>query len=415
VRALGRPAVEALEATGLAAVGDEVRPQARIAPVGELLIASDAYSTGADDPPDYVAGYTPTSRICDSLTPRRRAARALDLGTGNGIHALLAAGHTTRVVATDVNPRALAYTGLNAALNGITNVECRSGSLFDPAAEERFDLITCNAPFVVSPESSWAYRDSGLRGDDFSALVVAGAAERLGEGGFATLLVSWLAADPADPDGRARAWAEATGCDVWILSVWSSPPLDHAAGWNADLGTRPAEFAAALDRWLGYLDGLGARWVSEGAVLLHRREGARGSVRVDDVDEDELDAAGRQVRRAFAARARLDALGNDDELLDTRPAPVSCLRLERELALRPGGIVLDAVRLHLDEGTHPVLEPSDAAADVVAALDGSTSLRAAIRAVGERRGFDERGAGRLRREAIQVVRDLLEVGALRWG
>jgi methylase of polypeptide subunit release factors len=318
-------------------------------------------------------------------------------------------------VATDVNPRALTYTELNAALNGIENVDCRAGNLFEPVGDETFDLITCNAPFVVSPESTWAYRDGGLRGDDFSALVVAGAAERLAVGGFATLLVSWLASDPGDPDARARQWAEASACDAWILSVWSSPPLDHAAGWNADLGTRPAAYAEALDRWLGYLDGLGARWVSEGAILLHRHNGA-GPVRVDPVDEDDLDAAGRQVRRAFAARARLDALPGDGSsaLLDARPAPVATLRLERELALRPGGIAVDAVRLHLDEGTHPAVEPSDAAADVVAALDGRTSVRAAIEAVAERRSLGTSESNRLRRESLRVVRDLLEVGALKW-
>jgi methylase of polypeptide subunit release factors len=313
-----------------------------------------------------------------------------------------------------VNPRALAYTELNAALNGIANVECRGGNLYEPVAGETFDLITCNAPFVVSPESSWAYRDSGLRGDEFSSLVVAGAAQHLAEGGFATLLVSWLAADPARPDARVRAWAEATGCDAWVLSVWSSPPLDHAAGWNADLGARPAEFAAALDRWLGYLEELGARWVSEGAVVLHRREGARAPVRVDSVDEDELDAAGRQVRRAFAARARLATLSGDEALLEARPAPVSALRLERELALRPAGLAVDAARLHLDEGTHPVLEPGDAAADVVAALDGRTSVRVAVEVVAERRNMGQREAARLQRECLRVVRDLLEVGALRW-
>ena len=122
VRALGRNGVEALETTGLAAVGDEVVPRVRILPIGRLLVTADGYAQG-DDPADYVAVYTPTSRLCDSLTPRPRIARALDVGSGSGIHALLAAAHAEHVVATDVNARALAFTELNAALNGVTNVE----------------------------------------------------------------------------------------------------------------------------------------------------------------------------------------------------------------------------------------------------------------------------------------------------
>src|SRR5205814_2148722 len=109
---------------------------------------------------------------CAALTPRRRVARALDVGTGNGAQALLAARHSAQVVATDVNPRALKYTQLNAALNGVANLETRAGSLFEPVAGERFDLVTCNAPYVISPETRWQYRDGGLPGDELSERVV---------------------------------------------------------------------------------------------------------------------------------------------------------------------------------------------------------------------------------------------------
>ena len=71
--------------------------------------------------------------------------------------------HSQHVVATDVNPRALAFTELNAALSGLDNVECRRGSLFEPVEGEQFDLIVCNAPFVVSPERRWTYRDGCAR------------------------------------------------------------------------------------------------------------------------------------------------------------------------------------------------------------------------------------------------------------
>src|SRR5206468_2918889 len=127
-------------------------------PVADLLVASDDDPTREGDlSADFVAAYTAASRLCDALTPRPQVNRALDVGTGSGVHALLAARHAREVVATDVNARALAFTELNAALNGVTNVECRFGSLFEPVAGETFDLITCNAPYVVSPESRWAY------------------------------------------------------------------------------------------------------------------------------------------------------------------------------------------------------------------------------------------------------------------
>ena len=98
--------------------------------------------------------------------------RALDVGTGNGVQALLIADHSEHVVATDVNPRALGFTELNAALSGLDNVECRRGSLFEPVEGEQFGLITCNAPFVVSPERRWTYRDGSHDGDELSAQIV---------------------------------------------------------------------------------------------------------------------------------------------------------------------------------------------------------------------------------------------------
>jgi len=304
-RALGAAGLAALEATGLAEVrGGDVVPRGRIVPVGKLLLASDGFSQDTDDPPDYVATYTPTSRLCDFLTPRRRVERALDVGTGGGIHALLAARHARRVVATDVNPRALAFAEVNAAMNGFANVDCRSGSLFEPAGDERFDLITCNAPFVVSPERRWAYRDAGFHADGLSERVVRGAAERLAEGGFATVLVSWVAEDEEDPNEHVLDWVAGSGCDVWVLPVFGSKPLDHAASWNAHFGGDPRTFGAVLDEWTRYFAELGTSWVSEGAILLHRRPGAKYTVRIDEVDEEELDPADRhRAERVAVIRA----------------------------------------------------------------------------------------------------------------
>src|SRR5439155_7320304 len=97
-RAIGDRGVAALEAAGVAEVGDEVAPRLRILPVADLLVASD------DDPrregdlqPDFVAAYTAASRLCDALTPRPEVDRALDVGTGSGVHAMLAARHAREV------------------------------------------------------------------------------------------------------------------------------------------------------------------------------------------------------------------------------------------------------------------------------------------------------------------------------
>ncbi len=411
VRALGRRALDALEATGLAEVGDEVVPRVRIVPVGDLLVASDDFPK-RDDDPEYVAAFSTTSRICDALTPRRKVARALDVGTGSGVQALRAALHARHVVATDVNPRALAYTELNAALNGFTNVECRHGSLFEPVDGERFDLITSNAPYVISPENRLAYRDAGLEADELSERIVRGAASHLTDGGFATLLVSWIAADEDAPDERPLDWTAAIDCDSWILAVWEADSLGHAAAWNDHLAGEA--FAEALDTWTDYLARIGARWVSEGAILLHRRPGARYSARVDLLDEEALDQAGEQIRRAFAARARLSELRSRAGLLDEPLAVAAPLLLERELKPRRGGPTVVAARLHVDEGTKPTVEAGTHALEVIASLDGSARLGDVVQQTAEHLGLSKPETTRLRREALKLSRELLELGALRF-
>jgi len=376
---------EALVALGLAIRdGQELVPGSRIVPVDETLLASDGFTRDADDPPDYVATYTPTARTCDLLTPRPRCRRALDVGTGSGIHALLAARHARHVVATDVNPRALAYTELNAALNGLDNVECRAGSFFEPAGDERFDLITCNAPFVISPEHRWAYRDSAFDGDDLTRHVVREASALLADGGYATLLGSWLILDEDLPEGRPASWAKETGCDAWILTSIESDALEHASSWNATFFADAATYVATLEEWTRYLRGLGAHGVGEGGILLHRA-GGRPTLRVDEIDEDTLEDADEQIRRAFANRRRAK------ELLDVPLARAMPLHVERTLGKRKAEIVLD-------EGTCSILPTTAAGVDVVERLDGRKTLRRL----------------KVDRDAVRVCRELAELGALRF-
>jgi methylase of polypeptide subunit release factors len=411
-RAIGERGVAALEAAGVAEVGDEVVPRLRILPVADLFVASDDDPTRTGDfPPDFVAAYTAATRLCDALTPRPQVDRALDVGTGSGVHALLAARHAREVIATDVNERALAYTELNAALNGLRNIECRNGSLFEPVEGESFDLITCNAPYVVSPESRWAYRDGGFAADELSQRVVMTASEHLRDHGYATLLVSWLGPDPEAPDERALDWTDVTGCDSWILPIWGGDPLTHAATWNDHLADDPQAYEAALEDWTGYLAELGMNWVSEGGILLHRRGGASHTSRIDQVEEDDLEDAGDQILRAFDSRATLVEMESDDELLDTNISVAGPVRLELSLEPDGTGSVVVGATVNLDEGTHPSLDVSSDMIEVIAALDGAQRYGEVIESVASSLDFTPSETQKLRREALEVGRELLELGA----
>lgn len=411
VHALGPDGVAALEATGLAVVGKEVEPRSRILAVGDLLVASDVQ--GRSLASDYVGSYTPSAHLCASLTPRAPVARALDVGTGSGVQALLCARHAEHVIATDVNDRALAYTQLNAALNDVENVECRQGSLFDPVAGETFDLITCNAPFVVSPEDRLTYRDGGMRGDEFSERVVRGAAEQLAPGGYAALLASWIAADDAAPDARALAWIDDSGCDAWILSAYDWDPLDQAADWNSHLAGDPEAYGDVLDDWTEYFEELGASSVIEGAIVLHRTDAETPVIRSDSIDADDVEDAGEQVLRAFDARARLAELA-PDALIGERLVPATALRLERELEPREGTTLVTRAGIQLIDELQLAIDAPEDAIEVVAELDGRASLGEAVDAVAGSLELSEAETAELLREAVELCTELLELGALRF-
>ena len=186
-----------------------------------------------------------------------------------------------------------------------------------------------------------------------------------------------------------------------------SDPVDHAAGWNDHLASDPAAYAEALDEWTSYFDGLGAGWISEGGVVMHRRAGDNHLVRADSVDEDELEYASDQIERVFRALA---ALARDGEaVLDGRLRLVEDARFDQELD-RTGEVM--STTLVLDEGTCPDWELTLETAAVLVGLDGATTLEQAVARVARREDLSKRETIDLRSEARELARDLLEVGAL---
>ena len=84
--------------------GDRINTLIAIDAAHDLLIAHDPARRGEPLPADHVIGLGPAPRTLAALTVRSRAEQVLDLGTGSGIHALLALPHSDRVVASDINP-----------------------------------------------------------------------------------------------------------------------------------------------------------------------------------------------------------------------------------------------------------------------------------------------------------------------
>lgn len=81
------------------------------------------------------------------LAEVRESDRVLDMGTGSGVNAILAASAAEDVVAVDVNPVAIGAARQNAGRNGVAQrVEVRHSDVFSDVDGE-FDLIVIDPPF----------------------------------------------------------------------------------------------------------------------------------------------------------------------------------------------------------------------------------------------------------------------------
>ena len=281
---------------------------------GDLWVVSDL-TPGLDGVPtrvtgDYVLGISAASSSLARLTLRHDVGSALDLGTGCGVQALHLATHSDRVVATDVNQRALAIARFNAALNDVDDrIDVRDGSFFAPVAGERFDLIATNPPFVISPATGerLVYRDSGLPGDQVVEHIVRAAPDHLTDGGWCQVLANWVIDRDRPWDERLATWLP-DECDALVVQREVLDPASYVELWLKDsghhpaTGGEPAAYARRYDTWLSWLEEQGVGGIGFGWINLRRREDAAPGSRARELLEWPYDVE-QPIAPAIAAWA----------------------------------------------------------------------------------------------------------------
>ena len=135
--------------------------------------------------------------------PAKRPSRVADLGTGSGAIALAIAHECTRaqVVATDASAQALAVARRNAERLGIVNVTFVQGDWLAPLADQHFDVIVSNPPYIEADDPHLAQGDlrfepasalaSGHDGLDDIRRIVADARNHLEAGGWLMMEHGW--------------------------------------------------------------------------------------------------------------------------------------------------------------------------------------------------------------------------------
>ncbi|GGR43607.1 class I SAM-dependent methyltransferase [Streptomyces netropsis] len=371
-------------------------------------IAGGADGAGGVDRSELVLGVGGASTTLAGITVRTPVASALDLGTGSGIQALHAAQHATRVTATDLNPRALHMTRLTLALSGAPEADLREGSLFEPVADETYDLIVSNPPFVISPGARLTYRDGGMGGDDLCRTLVQQSAARLNDGGYCQLLANWQHVEGEDWRERLASWVP-RGCDAWIVQREVQDVAQYAELWLRDAGdhrTAPADYAARYDAWLDEFEARKTKGVGFGWITLRKSGSDRPSVVAEEWPHPVEQPLGASVRAHFERQDFLRA--HDDASLLAARFKLADEVVQEQVGL-PGAEDPEHVVLRQNRGMRRATKVDTVGAGFAGVCDGSLSAGRILDAIAQLVGED---AVLLRDRTPESIRLLVEQGFL---
>jgi methylase of polypeptide subunit release factors len=414
--ALAPATVDELAAGGLLRVAGEsgdVGASLTLRPLDapEGWIVAHDWSSPARDRPlarDHVIGVSASTLALAGATVRRHVGAALDLGTGCGAQALFATRHADRVVATDLNPRAVAMARLTMALNGL-DVDIREGDMLAPVAGEAFGLVVANPPFVISPSQSYLFRDAGYPLDGLCRALVRAVPAHLSAGGHFQCLASWAHVAGEDWRERLGSWFAGTGCDALVLSREVLDPGAHATSWLRQ--TEPPErWEPAYAQWMDYYAHHRVEAIGLGLITMRRREDGAGDgwVRIERAEQDFAMPCGDHIGAGFELADFLAAHDGDSLLgAHLRVAPDVVLD-ERAAPAEAAWAVTDR-RLRQTAGLCREGEVDGAIAVIVAGCDGNRTLADVL-------GDAARAAGAppdaLAPAALPVIRRLVEQGFL---
>ena len=359
---------------------------------------------------DHVLGIGGASVSLAHAVIREPVGRALDLGTGCGIQALHLNAHCAAIVATDTNDRALSLAAATARLNGMS-WDLRHGSLFDAVADERFDLIVSNPPFVVGTGSlDYQYRDSGMAGDALCRNMIERVGDHLEPGGTAQIMANWIVREDEPWRDRVAGWLAGTGLHAWVVQREFADPVSYVSLWTSDAGELPGDAARRGGQWLDWFDEHDIAGVGMGMITV--RAPRRDELRAPDQVLEEITGAdealtGPEVAAFFARREYLHDT-TDEQLLAARlsTAPVF---LEEQSLPGPDGWQVVGAAVRRPGGPGAVLGVDEVSRALLAGCRGAVPLGMLIELLAATHGVDDAA---LATAALPVVREAIGRGIL---
>jgi len=315
---------------GLIEINDgQVTSQVQFFPYQGLLLITDfEWAPDAVSNRQPVMGITVSTKLLANLTVRRSSRLTLDLGTGTGVQALLAARHSEKVIAVDICPRALAFARFNAQLNGFKNIEFIEGDLFQAVEGQTFDLIVSNPPFLISPENQSSYRDNPLDGDELVRNMVREMPRFLNQGGYGQVLCNWIQPGTENWMNRLNEWYKKSGCDTWVIRKSEIEPAAYAHNWLKDFKTKDME--QRQKTWLDYYQQNDIAAIGSGLIILRRNDESSHWSRIDQSLPRLSQDSGGYIDRIFQSMDFLKQTQKDHALLNQRLHVCPYLRVDKQ-------------------------------------------------------------------------------------
>lgn len=376
-RALTEPGLGALREAGLldaAAPANTTRVAAMIVPMAGTLSASDRPPQTVFDPPaEFVLPIGNATALLADLSPRVSVEVAVDLGVGQGFLSALMARHARRVIATDVNPRALHLTACTAAMSGaLEKIEFREGDLLEPLKDlsGRVGLLACNPPFIIAAQGAGrAISNQGDTPDGLLERLVRGAPGLLQEGGYAVMLGLWHHPEPKDWSARPRAWLGGAGCDAMVLRGSTMTPGEYYTQWIAGSSASPT----SREEWSAVCARHGIGGVTFGALIVRKRKGENWLRAQGTPLRQAVGPASAVITRIFAAQTALMDPARAERLLDSVLKGADNLRLMVDQQNPTGEAhLIHQCSLTLPMGVHQSIHV------LLAGLDGQRPARACL-------------------------------------
>jgi methylase of polypeptide subunit release factors len=345
-------------------------------PTHSLYLASDAVAIPDGESSRWwdlvYAAITTNTRNFLSTMPTTRSQAFLDLCSGTGIAALIAArDFADHAWAVDVAERSTAFARFNAKLNGIENVTMLAGDLYEPVAGLTFDRIVAHPPYVPSRETRMVYRDGGSDGEGITRRIIAGLPDHLRPGGqfHCTCTATDRRDAPLEQRLRAMLGPAANEFDIAVIVTNEYDPTEY----YVRLAIAGRSTWAEAEEWHRHFAALGVTKMVYATIAMVRQTRPHEPFTVRRrVGSSTTPAHLDRLVHAAEVTASPEAL---ERLLSQRPAIPAHVALHTDHARDSGGWVMRTATLSTSVPLDVRVPCPSGMVSILGGMDGSRTVR----------------------------------------